>query len=233
MQETMLSVHDNLDMPATNCRRPCRPCRAAFARLSAVSSMTCLATNCIWSILRATLVSRLGSASKAFMPGNSQTIRRVSCGIIGSVLRASCLKRSSICGPASTIPLRRAARMGSSQSSPSILLTLSPHFGFSRRTDPLDSLYSEPLVLCVCASLRDHVPPTATKKARRRAANILLGIPAAPPVRSPHSLSALVNAMSGLNMKRWRNATRNSWNRVLEPVRNSNDSATFFSSIKS
>ena len=126
-----------------------------------------------------------------------------------------------------------AARMGSSQSSPSILLTLSPHFGFSRRTDPLDSLNSAPLVLCACASLRDHVPPTATKKARRRAANILLGIPAAPPVRSPHSLSALVNAMSGSNMKRWRNATRNSWNRVLEPVRNSNDSATFFSSIKS
>ena len=54
-----------------------------------------------------------------------------------------------------------------------------------------------------------------------------------PTVRSPHSRLAPIINIRGLNKKRCANLKRNSCTRLLEPVRNSKDSATLFSSLRS
>ena len=160
--------------------------------------MTCFARNCIWSILRAKLVSRFGSLWRAGY--TVLNTRSASCGMRASFLSASIRKDARSSGIAFTIPSRMAESMGPSHPSPSIRFTLSAQFGFSMHRDHRDRLYSAPSVLCPWASLRDHFPPTRIRIPRRRTANILLGIPSIPPMRSPHSLSALIIAMRGFIM---------------------------------
>ena len=154
-----------------------------------------------------------------------------SCGMRGSFLSASIRKFPISSDGALTMPSKIEACMGSSQPSPSISLTLSPHRGFRKRIDHLESEYSAPFVLCPRASLRDHVPPT--KMTLRSTLSILLGIEPMPTIRSPHSRLSPITNIRGLNKKRCKNFNRNNCRSVLEPVSNSNVSATFLSSIKS
>ncbi len=192
--------------------------------------MTCCARNCIWVILRQKLESLFGSAYKSGYV--SLNISSASCGMRGSCLCASIRKAATSSNGALTIPSKMEACMGSSQPSPSICLTLSPHDGFRKRIVHLErAVYSAPCVLCPWASLRFHFP--STKRPRRRTLNIRLGTEPMPTIPSPHPRLSPVTNINGLNMNRCKNRNTNNCNRVLEPVRNSKDSATFFSNINS
>ena len=147
-QQTLASVHNVLIMPAIYVLTACRLCRPAYSRLVAVSKMTSIARNCIWTILRAKLSSRIGSANIAAIESKPLKIRSASCGMIGSFFSASDCIRVTSNGIASTISFRMAESTGPSHPSPSTRLTLLLHFGFSRHMHRLDSSYSAPLVLC-------------------------------------------------------------------------------------
>ena len=147
-------------------------------------------------------------------------------------LRASILKPSSSFRPALAAPSRMERCMAPSHpSSPSIRFTMGSEFGFRKGIDRLASVTSSPFDLCPWARLCVHVPPT--KRPRRSTINIPLGIEPMPTVRSAHSrLSPIIN-IAGLNTTRCANLKRNSCTRLRVPVRNSKDSATLFSSLKS
>ena len=153
-----------------------------------------------------------------------------SCGMRGSFLSARVRKAAISSDGALTMPSKIEACMGSSQPSPIICLTLSPHNGFIKRIDHSESVYSAPSVLCPWTSLRDHDPPT--KRIRRSTLSIRLGIEPIPTIRSPHSRLSPITNIRGLNKKRCKNFNKNICTRVLEPVNISKVSATFLSSIK-
>ena len=225
----MPTVHRVRIMPAKKALTPSRFCRTQYASCSALSRMTCCARNCIWVILRQKLESFFGSAYKSGYA--ALNISSASCGMRGSCLCASIRKAATSSDGALTMPSKMDACMGSSQPSPSIRLTLSPHDGFRKHIVHLESaVYSAPCVLCPWASSRSHVP--STKRPRRSTLNILLGTESMPTIPSPHPRLSPVTNINGLNKNRYKNRSRNNCNRVLEPVRNSKDSSTFFSSIK-